>query len=387
MLATLRKSIAHGWRTLVSRKIYIFMMLIVPAGCTWFFLDLMKDGLPIPVPVTLVDLDRSAMSRSITRSMMSNQFVEIADETSSYHQALDKLQRGETYGFFYIPRGFQQKVLSGGQPTLSFFTNMSVFVPGTMSFKGFKTTAVVAKGAIVRAQLTAVGIDGEQASETIQPLVIESHALKNPWLNYSIYLNPSFLSGVIALMTMLATSFSIGAEIKNGTSVKWLADAGGSMLVALTGKLLPQTIVFTAVGVAIEAVMFGFCGYPLNNHPLHIILAMLLLVMACQALALIFCEILPNMRLAMTLCSLTGILSFSIVGFSFPVQQMYGAVGIFSYLIPLRYFFLIYIDQALNGIPLFYSRFYYIALLVFPMVSLAGLPRLKKRCLNPIYVP
>lgn len=387
MFRTLRNSLARGWRTLVSRKIYIFMMLIVPAGCTWFFLDLMKEGLPIPVPVTLVDLDRSEMSRSVTRSMRANQFVEIADEASSYHEALDRLQRGETYGFFYIPRGFQQKVLSGQQPTLSFFTNMSIFVPGTMSFKGFKTAAVITKGAIVQARLTAVGVTPGQAAETVQPLVVESHALNNPWLNYSVYLNPSFLSGVIALLTMLVTSFSIGEEIKNGTSVEWLAGARGSMLVALAGKLVPQTIVFTAVGVAIEAAMFRFCHYPLNNHPLHMIFAMLLLVTACQALALIFCEILPNLRLAMIMCSLTGILSFSIVGFSFPVPQMYGAVGIFSYLIPLRYFFLIYIDQALNGIPIYFSRFYYIALLLFPAVSLLGLPRLRKRCLNPIYVP
>lgn len=387
MFKPLRKSLAGGWKTLVSRKIFIFMMVIVPACSTFFFLDLMKEGLPIPVPVTLVDLDRSEMSRTITRQMQSNQFVEIADEASSYHEALDRLQRGDTYGFFYIPRDFQQQVLSGQQPTLSFFTNMSIFVPGTMSFKGFKTAAVVTKGAIVQAQLTAVGVGEEEASETIQPLVVDTHGLHNPWMNYSIYLNPSFLSGIMALLVMLMTSFSIGEEIKNGTSRKWLDDAGGSMLVALVGKLLPQTIVFSAVGIAIEAAMFGFCHYPLNNHALHIVFAMILLVIAAQAFAVIICEIIPNLRLAMTLCSLIGILSFSVVGFSFPVEQMYGGIGIFAYIIPLRYFFLIYIDQALNGIPIYFSRMYYIALIIFPLVSLIGLPRLRKRCLNPIYVP
>lgn len=66
---------------------------------------------------------------------------------------------------------------------------------------------------------------------------------------------------------------------------------------------------------------------------------------------------------------------------------MYGSVGVFSYIVPLRYYFLIYVDQALNGIPIFYSRWYYVALLIFPLVSLLGLPRLRRKCLNPVYVP
>ena len=40
---------------------------------------------------------------------------------------------------------------------------------------------------------------------------------------------------------------------------------------------------------------------------------------------------------------------------------MYGGIAIFSYIVPIRYYFLIYIDQALNGIPIYYSRFYYVA--------------------------
>ena len=186
---------------------------------------------------------------------------------------------------------------------------------------------------------------------------------------------------------MLVTAFSIGEEIKRGTSPRWLDTAGGSMLVALVGKLAPQTVIFSAVGIACEALMFRFCHYPLNNHALHIILAMVLLVIACQAFAVIICEILPNLRLAITVCSLTGILSFSVVGFSFPVDQMYGGIGILASIIPLRYFFLIYVDQALNGIPLFFSRSYYIALLIFPLLTFPLLRRLRRRCLNPVYVP
>ena len=386
-MRSLITSLARGVRSLASRKIYIFMMMIVPMGCAWFMLDLMNEGLPLPVPTAVVDMDRSAMSRSVTRSLRANQFVEITDEAMSYNDALEQVRRGKIFGFFYIPYRFQQKAMSGGEPTLSFYSNMSLFVPGTMSFKGFKTTAVTTKGAMVVTTMSSVGVDSQEASAMLQPVVIDSHPLGDPWLNYSIYLCNSFVPGVLALMVLLMTVFSICDEMKRGTSPKWISDAGGSMLVALTGKLLPQTVIFSIVGVAMQSMFYGYYHFPLNNHLGHMIAAMLLLVLACQAFAVIVCEILPNLRIALSVCSLIGILSFSITGFSFPVEQMYGWLGIFSYIVPLRYYFLIYIDQALNGIPLFYSRFYYIALLLFPLAALPGLRRLRKRCLNPVYVP
>lgn len=387
MFAPLWNTIKRELRRLTSRRIYVTMMLIVPMLTALFFIDLMKSGLPLPVPVTVVDMDRSAMSRRITRALQASQYLDITRSDDSYHEALSRLRRGDSYGFFYIPRNFERDCLNGSQPTLSYYTNMSIFVPGTMSLKGFTTTAVVTEMGVVKTTLTAVGATDAAAMSVIQPVVIDSHGLNNPWLNYSVYLNPSFISGVIALLVMLVTAFSIGEEIKRGTSPRWLDTAGGSMLVALVGKLAPQTVIFSAVGIACEALMFRFCHYPLNNHASHIIFAMVLLVIACQAFAVIICEILPNLRLAITVCSLTGILSFSVVGFSFPVDQMYGGIGILASIIPLRYFFLIYVDQALNGIPLFFSRSYYIALLVFPLLTFPLLRRLRRRCLNPVYVP
>ena len=117
------------------------------------------------------------------------------------------------------------------------------------------------------------------------------------------------------------------------------------------------------------------------------IFAMILFVIATQTFAVFICCLIPNLRLAVSIASLIGILSFSITGFSFPVENMYGAIGIFSYIIPLRYYFLIYVDQALNGLPLFYSRWYFIVLIAIPFVVLPLLHRLKRALLHPVYIP
>lgn len=374
-------------RRLTSRKIYLFMMLIVPIGFTFFFLNLMGEGLPLKIPVGVVDLDRTSLSRKVCRSLNASELIDITADAESFHDAIEKVKGGEIYGFFYIPSDFQKKAIGGETPTLSFYSNMTIFVPGSLSFKGFKTIAVSTSGGIVKTTLVGMGANEQTVGAMLQPVVIRSHPLNNPWLNYAIYLSPSFIPCLLALIVLLMTVFSICQENKTGTSVEWLRMARGNMAVALAGKLLPQTVIFTSVGVAMQAVMFGFLGFPLNCHPLNMIFAMLLLVMACQAFATFIAEMLPNLRIAMSIVSLTGILCFSIAGFSFPVEKMYGGVAIFSYLVPIRYYFLIYIDQALNGIPLYYSRFYYIALLAFLLLPALGLRRLAKRLENPVYVP
>ena len=104
MFAPLWNTIKRELRRLTSRRIYVTMMLIVPMLTALFFIDLMKSGLPLPVPVTVVDMDRSAMSRRITRALQASQYLDITRSDDSYHEALSRLRRGDSYGFFYILR-------------------------------------------------------------------------------------------------------------------------------------------------------------------------------------------------------------------------------------------------------------------------------------------
>lgn len=370
-----------------SRKMYIFGMVVVPVFCIVFFLSLLGRGLPDHVPTAVVDLDHSSMSRSVTRSLRALQVLDICKEAESYDDALAQVRRGEIFGFFVIPANFERDALGGDPPTLEYYTNMTYFVPGTLSFKGFKTVAVATAGGVVQQTLVSMGVGQQSISSLVQPVVIDQFPLGNPWMNYSIYLTPSFAMAAFALMIVLMTVFSITIEIKEHTSPQWLAENGGSILQAVTTKLLPQTVVFSAVGLLIQWLMFGYSLFPLNGSLAAMIAATLLMVVACQAFALFICSVFPNPRLAFSTSALFCILTFSFAAFSFPVESMYGAVAIFSFLAPVRYWFLIYINEALNGYGLYYSRLWFAALLLFPLLSWVLLGRLKKACLNPVYVP
>ncbi len=381
------QAIRDGFHNLTSRRVYLTLLIAVPLLFTLFFINLMDEGVAVKVPSSVVDLDNSSLSRDVIRNLGSSELVDIVAKDESYHKAMEKVRSGKTYGFFMIPENFQRDAISGRTPTITYYCNLTYFVPGTMMFKGFKTTAVTTAGGLVQTNLVSRGLTENFAMATIQPVVVQQQSPGNPWMNYNYYLTDSFVPGIICLVVALVTAYSICDEIKRRNSRRWLERSGNSVVIALAGKLIPQGIVGVTVGLACQGIMYGFNHFPMNCSVWHMIWAMVLMVFASQAFAVTVCCLITNLRLAVSICSLTGILAFSLAAFSFPVDAMYAPIGIFSYILPVRYYFLIYIDQALNGIPLYYSRYYYIALIIFLLVPLGLLWRLKKRLEAEVYIP
>lgn len=387
MFAPLWNSLRRGVRVLVTRPEYVVALIVIPLVAVWFFDSLLSRGVTTRVPVAVVDLDQSEMSRAITRNLNVQQVLDITAKCESYENAIDLVRKGRVFGFFTIPENFERDVFSGNHPTLNFYSNLTYFVPGTYSYKGFKSIAVATTSSVVREMAVSRGLPESVVNPLVQPVSLQINQIHNPWANYAYYLGPSFTYGTLQLMILLLTIFSVTMEIKDGTSRNWLRTADGSILVALTGKLFPQTVIFTIVGWAVMAFQFGFNHYPMNGDLWVMLVAMALMVVACQALGVFYASVFPNPRLALSLGALTGILAFSLAGFSFPVQNMYGGLAIFSYILPVRYMFLTYIGVALNGVDPYYVRMNLVALVLFIPVGMTMLWNLKKMCKRPVYIP
>lgn len=381
------KAIIDGFRQLVSRPIYMIVMVVVPMVTAWFLIDLMREGLPLQLPTAIVDLDHTTTSRRTVRNLAANELVDVVYSPETYHDAMELLRKGKIYGFFMIPSNFERDAVSGKETTITYYVNLAYYVPGSLSFKSFKQTAVTTTGGIMVTSLVSAGVDEGMIRNMIQPVVTQVHPYGNPWTNYSIYLSNSFIPCALQLIIFQITAFSFLQEIKRGSSIRWIQDAGGSIVKACFGKLIPQYLIFATVGMAMLGMLYGFSHFPLNGSTLGMVAAMLLFIAASQAFALTICSIIPNLRFALSILSLIGILSFSIAGFSFPVEQMYGGVGIFSYILPIRYYFLIYINTALNGYELYYCRWEFVGLIVFLALPFTMLWKLKRYAYHPVYIP
>lgn len=372
---------------LVTKPIYLFCMLIAPVICVIFFVSLMREGLPSNLPIAVVDMDNSATSRNLIRQLDAFEQTKVSMKTMSFADARQEMQKGNVYGIFYIPSGFTVEAASGKQPRLSFYTNATYLIAASLLFRDMKTMSVLASAAVGLQTGLAKGYTQDQIMGQLQPIVVDTHPIGNPWLNYSVYLNNTLLPGVLQLMVFLVTVFSIASEIKYSTSRAWLKMGGNSLTVSLLGKLLPQTVIFTVVGFMMCAVLYGFNAFPLGSGWVPMLTAMFLLVVASQAVGTFMFGVLPTPRLGLSFASLFGMISFSIVGFSFPVQAMDPTLHALSNLFPLRHYFLIYIDQALNGRALYYTIAEYAWLSGFLILPFLIGRNLKRALLEFKYLP
>lgn len=374
-------------RRMCIHPIYFFCMIVAPIGSLFFFLTLMQDGLPTNLPIAVVDMDNTPTSRTLIRQLNAFEQTSVKIQTRSFEEARSEMQKGNIYGIYHIPQDFQKDASTGKQPRISFYTNGAYLITGSLLFRDMKTMSVLAGGAVGLQMGEAKGYTEEQIMGQLQPIVIDTHPIGNPWLNYSIYLNNSILPGILQILIFLITVYSVGTEIKYKTSRDWLNMGNDSITVSVMGKLLPHTVIFTVIGLLTCAILYGYNAFPLNSGWFPMITAIILLVIASQAVGVFMIGVLPTVRLGLSFASLFGMLGFSICGLSFPVSDMYPALHALSYLYPLRHYLLIYIDQALNGRELIYTWGEYIWLLSFIILPFLIRKNLKKAMLYFHYIP
>lgn len=386
-MPTILKIARRELRRMASKPIYWFCMIAAPLFCFVFFTSLMADGLPTDMPLGLVDNDNTTTSRSLARNLDAFEMTSIKEQYANVTEAREAVQRGDIYGFYYIPKGTTRKAQRQELPVVSFYTNYSYLVAGSLLYRDMRTMSELASGAASRTVLYAKGATERQAMAFLQPIVIDSHAINNPWLNYNVYLSNVILPGLLMLFIFMVTVFSIGTEVKYNTVHDWLIMARGSMFHALAGKLLPQTLIFFLIGIAFAIGLYGVLHFPCHCGLPTMLLVMFLGIIGAQGLGVFMFAMLPTLRMSLSFASLWGVISFSICGMSYPVMAMHPTLQGLSLLFPLRHYFLLYVNCALDGYPLMNAAPYVVGLLLFAMLPLLLLRRLKKMLLVVPYIP
>lgn len=365
-------------KRILSKKIYIIAMVIIPLLSSMTLLSIMQAGLPKKLPIAIVDMENSSLSHALIKQLGAMNQTEVKSVVASFSEAHEEMKKGSVYAIIVIPRNFLSDVVSARIPTIEFYTNNAYLMAGGLLFRDLKTLTELATGKAILDVGLAHGKGEKELMASIQPIKINSQIIGNPWLNYSMYLNNNLLPGILQLIILQITVFSISIEIKERTVKKWMELSGGSILKAVTGKLSIHFVIFFVVGLVIQLLLYGYEGFTLMCGWMPMIICLILFIIASQALGVLFVTLLPSPRLSLSLASLFGMLSFSMGAFSYPATAMYGAVRMLTNIFPLKHYNKIYIEQALSGYPISSSIESYIFLSLFLFVGLLSLIVLKK---------
>jgi len=361
-----------------ARPLYLFASVGVMLLSTFFFLTLMRGGTAENMPVAVVDLDQTSISRRLIHEMQATPSVDIQLITNSYSEARKAMQQGKIYGIFLIREGFYSDLVAFKRPRLDFYVTNSYTVGGNTAYKQMLTMVNLTSGAFQREVLRKKGLPDDVIMRRIQPLAIEGHMVANPWGNYSVYLVSTILPGILGLICLMLTIFAIGFELKMRTSHAWLRAAGGNYTVAMIGKLIPYTVIYLVLGIGCHLILYRFAGFPVYGSTVRLMFGLLLFIFAMEALGIFLIGLLPTLRDALSIGALYSMLGFSLSGFTYPQMSMLASVKALSYMEPLRHYYLIYVNEALMAAPVENSIPHMMALTLFMVAALCVSPRLHR---------
>lgn len=370
---------------IIRRKpVFLLGSVGVMAVCCLFYLTFFKAGLPENLPIGVLDLDNSSLSRNFCRQLDATQMGKVI-KYEDFTTARDAMQTGEITSLCVIPRGMNEEVNANRRPVFTYYVNTLYLIGGALSYKNILTMVTLTGGAVQREVLRAKGYSEDAIMGLIQPIVVDEHKIGNATTNYGVYLNNIILPGLLALSIVFVLIYALGSELRYGTSKELMETADGSMAAALIGKLLPYTLIYLALGLGLDLLLFGVCRYPLNGSILNMMLAMVVFILANEAVAVTLVGLLPTLRYSLSIAALFAILGFSFSGFTFPVEAMPVAFHGVACLFPLRFYYLLYVQEAIFGVGFAGWWQYIVFMLLFLVGPLCVGGRLKRAWLNQNY--
>jgi ABC-2 type transport system permease protein len=193
------------------------------------------------LPVAVVDLDQSAMSRNLLRKTLGVRALDVVAAERSVSTARLELEHGRTQGFMVIPADFQRDILRGGRGKVALFANGALLAHGGAVLAGFGDALAGFDQDAAIAQARFAG------APAVAPLQLVRRPLFNTREGYGSSIVPA-VAVLIIQQTLL-----IGIGLLVGT-----LQARGGRLTLPPARLLG---VMVALGVCGAGTLLYFVGF------------------------------------------------------------------------------------------------------------------------------
>ena len=372
-------------RRIVRQPMYWVLMVVLPVVSFAFFAVIFEQGVARNIPIAVLDEDHTTLSRKVTQMIDDTPTAMVSYEVQSMEEAQRLMREGRISAIVHIPAFFEKNILSNSQTHIECsVSGTNITVNGLLS-KDLQTAVTTFQAGVQLQLLMKQGLTEKQAMAQIMPVRFVKHVLFNPYINYSYYLSPSFMPMMLLIFVVMVTVFTIGTELKHATAREWIDTANGSVGAALTGKILPVTVIMFLMSLVMLLIIFKVVGVPLNGSLTVILLGTLLFILSYQAIAVFIVSLLSNLRLSLSIGGGYSVLAFTFSGLTFPVMAMWPAMRYLSKLFPFTYYTDIFVDQMLRGAPVACSLPDMGYMSLFIVLPLLCLPRLRTICTEEKY--
>ena len=339
-----------GW--LRRRPFLLGLTTIVPLAQMVLLAAVFSAGLATRLPIGVLDLDGSDLSRSIVRMVDATPDSAVAMRVGDLAEGRNLILSGKIHGLLMLPRDLQRDVFAARRPEVVFFYNTQTLTTGNLTARGVNAAVPTASAGIRLSLRSAQGQPLEMAQTDLQPIPVQTNALFNPTLNYVFFLLAALIPSVLQVVMVTTSAYSVGLDVETNHRLRILRRLGGGIWPAMAGKMLPYTILFLLVLGLSDVLMFTGFGLPQRGHSLLLIVAGLLFILACQFLGALLALLLKPTVSAVSIGTLLTAPAFGFMGIGFPRLGMNAFSHIYGALLPGTWYLTARIDQTVRGTPI-----------------------------------
>ncbi|WP_027251332.1 ABC transporter permease [Photobacterium halotolerans] len=351
------------WRLIRQEPWLKAMLFFLPLSLFVLMWWIFSQGIARDLPVGVVDLDHSRLSRGLIRYYDASPTLSVARQLSEVEEGTALMRNGEIYALVVIPDSLEKDTLLGRSPSVTVFYNAQ-----------FILIAKLINSAFVSAQTTyAASIDtvSNMVTGTPVPLQALGQALPvrnqiTPLFNSNSHYGQFLVSAAIPAMWQIfiiaTTVMALAAEQRRQGLLAWLGQHPVQQLVA---KLIPYAAVFILQGVLFLWGMYSLLGWPMHGSWSILLVAQCLMVIACQSVAVLFFFLAMDVTRAMSFVAGFSAPAFAFMGITFPATDMPAIATGWRALLPVSHYIEIQVQQVNYGTGLQQAMPQMMALVVF----------------------
>ena len=292
----------------------------------------------------ILDEDHTARSRRISESFFQNDIFVPVDNPFNSADLEERLFRGKMDAAVWIPRGFEEDLISGET------AEISITVDGQNSNSAGRTLGYLQ--GIIRSELMRrfdeIKDKQPELAEKLHQIQPVIRYFYNPELKSRFYMVPAILVMLVTIISTMLTGMAVVREKEIGTLEQLLVTplTGGQIIAGMT---IPYALlVIVEFTIAVLITLFWF-NVPLLGSFWLLYFSAVVYLLTSLGSGLLVSTVSNTQQQSMFTIFFFLIFFIMTSGFFFPVENMPDTVYYLSYINPMRYLMLIIRGIFLKG--------------------------------------
>jgi ABC-2 type transport system permease protein len=304
-------------RVLADRGVKGLMVLAPLLYCVFYPQPYLGQTLR-HIPIAVVDLDRTELSRQLIATLDADEAVTVAVRTETLAEAQQQLFLRNVFGIIEIPPGTTREFLKGNEARLPAYVDSAYFLVFSRTLQGIvESAATVTLGAATHE--ARAGGEGDRLAALVSPASVLPVPLFNPTGGYASYIVPAAFVLILQQTLLMGSAMLSGVAFETGG---WTARRARASALAVIGQAVAHLVIYAPALLLFLVILPRVYGYSALGKPADLFLFAATFILATSLFGQAVGSWFRRRETAVVLFIATTLPQFFLVGLSWPVEAV-----------------------------------------------------------------